>query len=365
MTDDDDYTWLEDPYHDADDLAEHTMQSPVFVNQDLVSDVNDDWVDWEDWSEVDDEFYDQAIPNKKWRKLRHPDDRKVASPTTSKYPKAASIKGLPQLSLDKPASVSSDEAKSSRNRSIVIWKVRQKSPELPLLEHGEQEKVSILKDWKKRFNLPPAREEEGNATSRNGAQRAVAVVIETRNSSSAPASSNQQPDLNDQALKSTTTLSHRNKTSKLSGNGKLKGPCPPKPNGVTVSRKRKLPPSPETKSEPVPKRQSIRQSDAVGQRKVITQAGQQRRAHEVGDDQEPQDKKAKTKRSDDNATKDDVRPKHTDDALRKAKDIRSKPSDNAAAKKENIKSKPSGNAATKENVQPKASTIERRSTRRK
>ncbi|KAL8888695.1 MAG: hypothetical protein Q9215_003923 [Flavoplaca cf. flavocitrina] len=377
--DDDDYTWLEDPYHDADDLAEHTMQSPVFINQDLVFDIDGDWQDWQDWSETDDDFYDQATSNKKRRKLHHPNDRKVASSTTSKYPKAASIKGLPQLSLDEPASACSDEDNSFRNRSIVRWKVRRKSPESPLLEHGEQEKVSILKDWKKRFKLPPSREEKGNVPSSNGAQRAVAVVIETRNNLSVPTGSNQQPDLDNQALESTTTLSHRNKTSNLSGNAKLKGSCPPKQNGVTGSRKRKLSPSPETTSGPVPKRQSIRQSDAVGQRKVIAQAGQKRRAHEVGDDQEPQDRKAKTKRSNDNATKDDVRPKHTDDTLRKAKDSRSKPSNNSAAKenarpklpntaatkKENTKSKSSGNAATKENVQPKASAMERRSTRRK
>ena len=356
------------------------MQSPVFINQDIVFDLEGDWQDWQDWSETDDDFYDQATPNKKLRKLRHPDDRKVASPTTSKYPIAAPIKGLPQLSLDEPAFASSDEDNSFRNPSIVRWKVRQNSPKLPLLEHGEQEKVSILKDWKERFKPPPSREEVGNATSSNGAQRAVAVVIETRNSPSAPAGSNQKRDLDNQALKSTTTLSHRNKTSNLSGNAKLKGSCPPKQNGVTVSRKRKLSPSPETRSGPVPKRQSIRQSDAVGQRKVIAQAGQKRRAHEVGDDQEPQDRKAKMKRSDDNATKDDVRPKHTDDAPRKAKDIRSKPSHNAAAKKENARRKlpdtvatkkentkpeTSGNAAAKENVQPKASAMERRSTRRK
>ncbi|KAL8877787.1 MAG: hypothetical protein Q9198_004262, partial [Flavoplaca austrocitrina] len=156
------------------------MQSPVFINQDLVFDLGGDWQDWQDWSETDDDFYDQATSNKKRRKLRHPDDRKVASSTTSKYPKAASIKGLPQLS-HQPASASSDEDNSFRNRSIVRWKVRRKSPELPLLEHGEQEKVSILKDWKKRFKLPPSREEKGNVPSSNGAQRAVAVVIETRN----------------------------------------------------------------------------------------------------------------------------------------------------------------------------------------
>lgn len=356
------------------------MQSPVFVNQDFVSDPDGDWVDWEDWSDADVDFYDQATSNKKRRKLHHLDDRNVASPTTSKYPKAASIKGLPQLSLDEPACASSDKGNSFRNRSIVRWKVRQKSPELPFLEHGEQEKVSILKDWKKRFKLPPSRKEEGNATSSNGAQRAVAVVIETRNNFSAPAGSNQKRDVKSQEPKSNTRLLHRNKTSKHCGDAHLEAPCPPKQNGITVSRKRKFSPSPETRSEPVPKRQSIRQSDAVGQRKVIAQVGQKRKAHEVGDDQEPQDRKVKTKRSDDNATMDDVRPRHTDDARRKAKDIRSKPSNNAAAKKENarpklpdavatkkgnIKPKPSGNTATKENVQPETSAMARRSTRRR
>ncbi|KAL8839339.1 MAG: hypothetical protein Q9176_004520, partial [Flavoplaca citrina] len=362
-----------------DDLAEHTMQSPVFINQDLVFDLDGDWVDWEDWSEVDDDFYDQVTSNKKRRNLRHPDDRKVASSTTSKYPKAASIKGLPQLSLDEAASASSDEDNSFRNRSIVRWKVRRKSPELPLLEHGEQEKVSILKDWKKRFKLPPSREEKGNVPSSNGAQRAVAVVIETRNNLSVPTGSNQQPDLDNQALKSTTTLSHRNQASKPSGDTNLRCPNPPKQNGTSVSRKRKLSPSPNPGPKPASKRQSTRRNDTNSQHRLTAQVGQKRKAHEVGDDQGPQDKKAKTKRSNDNATKDDVRPKHTDDALRKAKDIRSTPSDNTAAKenarpklsitvatkKENTKSKSSGKAATKENVQPEASAMGRRSTRRK
>ena len=342
------------------------MQSPVFINSDAVPDIDGNWPDWQDWSEVDVDYYDQATSNTKRRKLHHPNDREVAPTMINKSPKTASIKGLPQLSLGEPVSASSDKDGSFPNRSIVRWKVRQDSPKLPLLEHGEHEKVSILKDWKERFKPPPLTEEgKGKPTSSNGAQRAVAVVIETRNSPSVPAASNWEQDLDDQARKSNTTLPRRNKISKDSGNAKLEGACPPKQNGITASRKRKLSPSPETRLEPVPKRQSTRQHDAVSQRKATAQVGQKRRASEK-DEPEPPPKRVKMKTSDDNVMKKDVPPKPSDNAATRKENIRPKPSENVTMKKENTQPKHSGSAATKKgNVRPKVMPAGRRSTRPK
>ncbi|KAL8684136.1 MAG: hypothetical protein Q9224_006583, partial [Gallowayella concinna] len=67
---DDDDLWIEDPYAEADDLAEHTMPSPVLINYDPTFDVDDGWTDWEEYSDAAaDDIYDKETPKRKRRKL--------------------------------------------------------------------------------------------------------------------------------------------------------------------------------------------------------------------------------------------------------------------------------------------------------
>lgn len=340
------------------------MQSPVLINYDPTFDLDGEVEDWEDWSDVDGDFFDQETPKKKRRKLHHRIDGNNPTSKRKNRPKAASIEGLPKISLGKSASSSEDE--TIRDRSIVKWKVRQNSPELPIFEPGKQEKVSILKDWKERFKSPPPKDEKSKTSPRNGTQRAVAVVIETSGKApSLPSGSKRKRNLDEPAYKVTTTLSHRNKAPNPLGNVNSRGASAPRTNGPTTSRKRKLSPSPPPAPKPVPKRQSARQSSLVSQHKVTAQAGQKRKARDELEEPEPQTKKAKV--SDDAMTKkENVRPKMSDKVASKKENIRPKSSDNAANKKENIRPKPSDSAATKKkNVRPKAAAVGRRSTRRK
>ncbi|KAI4172486.1 MAG: hypothetical protein LQ343_003576 [Gyalolechia ehrenbergii] len=169
--DDDDDLWIEDPYADADDLAEHTMHSPVLINYDPAIEINDEWSDWDDYST---DFYDSDEPRKKRRKVNK---ASLGEEGTLRKPKRGieSIGNLPDLSLGDP--YSSDEDVKLHVRPTVIWKRRDYSPKLPILQHGQGQKVSILKDWPVRFKLPsPSRETAAPRTP--GHQRAVAVVIQ-------------------------------------------------------------------------------------------------------------------------------------------------------------------------------------------
>ncbi|KAI4109080.1 MAG: hypothetical protein LQ339_001885 [Xanthoria mediterranea] len=362
--DDEDNLWIEDPYDDADNLAEHTMQSPVLINYDHTLDL-DSGEEWEDWSGLDGDFFDQETPTKQRRKSNHLTNGKQASSTRKTQRKVASIEALPEISLGEPAS--SDAEDTVRHRAIVQWKVRKNSPQLPIFQPGQQEKVSILKDWKERFKLPMSKAETRKSSPSNGTQRAVAVVIETRKGSLNPTGSKRRSDLAEQVLKSTATISQRDKAPNTSDSDYPRGASAPKISGHTATRKRKLGLPTEPAPEPVPKRQSTRQSDIMTQHKVAAQAGQKRKADEGPEGPELQSKRAKTKTMDDATTKKEgVRPKMNDDAATKKENIRPKPVNGTATKKEKIRPRPSDNAAARKgNVRPKDTAAERRSTRRK
>ncbi|KAL8671892.1 MAG: hypothetical protein Q9168_003629 [Polycauliona sp. 1 TL-2023] len=364
--DEDDFYWAEDPYDDADDLAEHTMQSPVLINYDPTLDLDGDADDWDDWSSVEGDFFDQETPKKKRRKLHHPANQKDASSVGSTQPKAASIEGLPGLSLGTPAYPSGDD--SIRHRSVVMWKVKHNTPRLPILEPGRQEKVSILKDWKERFKPPPPKDEKTKSGPNNGTQRAIAVVIETRTSPSITSGSKSKGDLNEPASKTITTLSHRNKAPDSTRSVNMGSAYPREKTDLTTTRKRKLSPSPNSAPEPVPKRQSIRQNGPVGQQKSTAHAGQKRKAMDEHQEPEHQPKRAKAKLSSDATTRGgNVRPTTRDGtAAKQQKSLHSKSSEKAAMEKENDSGKPSNKVATKnDNVRPKAAVVGRRSTRKK
>ncbi|KAL8921770.1 MAG: hypothetical protein Q9208_005527 [Pyrenodesmia sp. 3 TL-2023] len=164
--DDDDDLWIEDPYAEADDLAEHTMHSPVLVNYDPAFESNDVLTDWDCYS---DDYFDLELPQPKRRRFEE------GPPSKSQRRIPKSTKNLPELSLGDPAS--SDEEIKARARSTVVWKTSVDSRTLPVVKDGQEEKVSILKDWKERFKPPPRGSEVKPARS-DGSQRAVAVVIQ-------------------------------------------------------------------------------------------------------------------------------------------------------------------------------------------
>ncbi|KAL8764806.1 MAG: hypothetical protein Q9194_006837 [Teloschistes cf. exilis] len=168
---DDDF-WIEDPYGEADDLAEHTMQSPVLVNWDPSIELEEDSTDWEYYS---DDFWDEEAPKRKRRKVVE-DDHEHARGTARKKRRVKAGKGIPELSLGEPAAGSDDE-KSARAEQPVVWKNRGNSPKPPTVEAGMEEKVSILKDWRERFKPQPSKS-KSKATSNDMSQQAVDEVIE-------------------------------------------------------------------------------------------------------------------------------------------------------------------------------------------
>ncbi|KAL8690974.1 MAG: hypothetical protein Q9218_003694 [Villophora microphyllina] len=169
--DDDDDLWIDDPYAEADDLAEHTMQSPVLVNYDPNIELEDGWTDWEYYS---DDFWDEEGPDRKRRKLRKSNNGRGSS-TVKLEQNSKRTEKIPKLSLGEPAS--SDDEKITRTRQPVVWRIKGNSPRPPIVQAGKEEKVSILKDWRERFK-PSLVQRKSRETSSNGSQRAIAVVIE-------------------------------------------------------------------------------------------------------------------------------------------------------------------------------------------
>ncbi|KAL8799787.1 MAG: hypothetical protein Q9200_007444 [Gallowayella weberi] len=401
---DDDDLWIEDPYAEADDLAEHTMPSPVLINYDPTLGVDDGWTDWEVYSDsAADDIYDDEMPNRKRRKL----DNTGTTPDTEsgKRREAASnsVRGIPVLSLGDQAA--SDGQGLVKIRSIVQWKVRGKSPTLPVLQVGQEEKVSILKDWKERFKVPPSKPEDSKRPPTNGTQRAFAVIIENgARFATARRDSKVYEDVEESHQDPNTGSSHRDGEPKISrtndsnsSNTNLKKQPP-------STRNRKSSSSSIPVSEPVIIRNLTKHQSVQNPSEPTRSSIAKRKASGAPKPAEPQaKKKTKAKKNDDAAAKkENLRPSHV--GKRKMSDtsnqppepepepkkVKGKPCSDAATKKENIrpsdvkkrkmvdgpedrdqqpvkkvKTKGSEDAATKkENIRPKAVAVGRRSTRR-
>ena len=151
------------------------MHSPVFINYDPALETNDLWTDWEDYS---DDFYDSDEPKAKRRKVEKPDDGQKVASTRIKRRKLKSLRDLPDLSLGEPLSPGEDDHR--RAQPTVLWKSRGYSPRLPVVRGGEEEKVSILTDWKDRLKPPLPMNNIQNSPTK-GRQRVIAVVVQQPN----------------------------------------------------------------------------------------------------------------------------------------------------------------------------------------
>ncbi|KAL8651029.1 MAG: hypothetical protein Q9210_003481 [Variospora velana] len=173
--DEDDDLWIEDPYDEADDLAEHTMHSPVLVNYDPALESAEVWTDWDDYS---DDFFDSESPRPERRKINTMGNAQAAAAKPKRRKRKSSGNFL-EFSLGEPAS-SNDERLHPRPQPTVVWKSRGDSPKLPIIRQGQEEKVSILKDWRSRIKPSPRSSDTKFRTS-DGSQRAIAVVIQHTN----------------------------------------------------------------------------------------------------------------------------------------------------------------------------------------
>lgn len=184
-----------------DDLAEHTMHSPVWVNYDPAYEASDTWSDWEYYS---DDYYDNQTFKRKRRKIGSQDNGMgMASDTTSKTIVDPTDQ-TPDSTLNEIHH--GDNLGSVRQRPIVMWKSRAESPQPPIFDEKDAENIAILKDWRERFKVPSPTEPKGTM-QRHENQRAIAVVIRQREVQD-QSKANPQPIVTQEPTKSrdTTTI---------------------------------------------------------------------------------------------------------------------------------------------------------------
>ncbi|KAL2043934.1 hypothetical protein N7G274_003454 [Stereocaulon virgatum] len=162
-----------DLYSEAEDLAAHTVHSPVWI------DYHPDWDTLSvpsDWEYYSDEYWDHTSPKTFSKKRKKGPDNKDASASTDsvqrspeKKRRLASERRIPKLSLGEP----------NLAVSAVIWKSKSEmltSPEEPTITGGSGETVSLLADWRERFETQP--KTKPKILQRKGDQHILAVVVD-------------------------------------------------------------------------------------------------------------------------------------------------------------------------------------------
>ena len=183
---DDDYLFFdEEPYADAvrllrfavmqlstsdkrqDDLAEHTMPSPVWLANEPVMDPNET-IDELLLDSDDDEYFDQQRSAKRKRTSDGADFYDLESTDVPSKRRKMSMAGhVPDEPISKPLPPA----------PIVLWRTQgHSSVSYPIVSDGIEAGVALLKDWRERF--------KGSANSptrgvkRQSSQIGFAVVIE-------------------------------------------------------------------------------------------------------------------------------------------------------------------------------------------
>ena len=118
------------------------MQSPAW-NDDFDPTVGerDPWYDWDLIYPSD--FFNEDVPEKKRKRRSGRDEPKTE--TNSKRSKLEATDTTPEPSPGEPAAASPK----------VVWKSDRHLPSsIPVVNHGEAEKVALLKDWRDRYKGP-------------------------------------------------------------------------------------------------------------------------------------------------------------------------------------------------------------------
>lgn len=165
-----------------DDLAEHTMHSPVWQDYDPTIETAEVWSDWDYYS---DDFYDEESPRKrsKFSDARNSVDEQgeEGSGLRRKRRKLRSTSNIPELYLGDSLYANSGDHQAVA--PIVVWKSRTEPDNVPVVSEGQEEKVALLKDWRERFKIPSQTSPKLSKTqgvARRGSQKAIAVVIEQK-----------------------------------------------------------------------------------------------------------------------------------------------------------------------------------------
>ncbi len=156
------YTWLcslpSNLFPDLcaqDDLAEHTMHSPVWQEYDPSYDLTDVWSDWEYYS---DDYYDEEPARKKQILASIGDGaahaggkRKATSNNGGRWKRRRlePTADIPGMSLDE--FTGSNVGRTTLAAPIVLWRSKERPQEEPVFQQGNGEIVALLKDWREIF----------------------------------------------------------------------------------------------------------------------------------------------------------------------------------------------------------------------
>ncbi|KAL8791564.1 MAG: hypothetical protein Q9195_005828 [Heterodermia aff. obscurata] len=167
---DDDYLFFdEEPYADVDHLAEHTMPSPVWLDNEPDIDpyeiIDELVLDGED-----DEYFDQQRSAKR---KRVPDGTgghtSNSTDVPSKRRKMSMAGHVPDVPISKPFQPS----------PIVVWRTQAHSSiSYPVISDGAEAGVALLEDWRER--LKGSANSPTHGVKRHSRQIALAVVVERR-----------------------------------------------------------------------------------------------------------------------------------------------------------------------------------------
>ncbi|KAI9790055.1 MAG: hypothetical protein M1835_001235 [Candelina submexicana] len=137
-----------------DDLAEHTMHSPVYAHVDPRWETSEYFSDWEYYS---DDYYDNGrskSPTKSQdagqdhQRSENKRKRQVVEEERKKKWKLINRDDIPALSLGEDGQPPTNGLLLSGS---IVWRRAGDEKRPPVLEVGEGEKVALLKDWRDRF----------------------------------------------------------------------------------------------------------------------------------------------------------------------------------------------------------------------
>ncbi|KAI9695849.1 MAG: hypothetical protein M1836_005965 [Candelina mexicana] len=152
--DDELYAWEDEVLDTADDLAEHTMHSPVYAHVDPRWETSEYFSDWEYYS---DDYYDNGRSKSSTKpqdtgqdhqRSQNKRKRHVVEEEEKKKRKLMNRDDIPALSLG-------DDGQPLTNGLLlsasIVWRRAGDEKRPPVLGVGEGEKVALLKDWRDRF----------------------------------------------------------------------------------------------------------------------------------------------------------------------------------------------------------------------
>ncbi|KAI9772718.1 MAG: hypothetical protein M1840_000313 [Geoglossum simile] len=137
----------------ADDLAEHTMHSPVWADIDPDFETEEFWSDWENYS---DDYYDcdtrksaNIEGNGITSSPKLGEKRKRATGDVSSQKRRKREKTTPNVPTGE--SLGATTAGAGPAAPIVIWRSKGRPEKPPALDIEDSEKVAVLKDWRERL----------------------------------------------------------------------------------------------------------------------------------------------------------------------------------------------------------------------